>query len=256
MTLARHQTRVLQSGYLRYYLLTVILTTVIVTGYTLVTQTAFEAKAYWRESDATLYEVLIYLTIMAATVMIVRSRSRLAAVAALGVVGYSIALLFIFFSAPDLAMTQFSIETLSVILLVLVLYRLPRFAVFSSAKSKLRDTLVAVVSGGLMTVLVLIVTALPSQSRVTPYYAENSLSLAKGHNVVNVILVDFRGFDTMGEITVLAVAAIGVFGLLKLRMDKSELTDFQKRTRQSTDVYPTVTAKKRGKLKSTGTRRP
>jgi multicomponent Na+:H+ antiporter subunit A len=240
MILARYQTRLLQSGYLRYYLMTVILTTVIMAGYTLVTQTTLDVNAFWRQTDFTLYEFLIYVTILAATVMIVRSRSRLAAVAALGVVGYGIALLFILFSAPDLAMTQFSIETLSVILLVLVLYRLPRFAVFSSANQKLRDTVVALVSGGLMTALVLIVTALPSLSRVTPYYAEMSLTEAKGHNVVNVILVDFRGIDTMGEITVLAVAAIGVYGLMKLRMEKSKLTDFQKRTRQSTDVFPTV----------------
>jgi multicomponent Na+:H+ antiporter subunit A len=240
MILARYQTRLLQSGYLRYYLMTVILTTVMITGYTLVTQTALDVNAFWRQTDFTLYEFIIYLTIIVATVVIVRSQSRLAAVAALGVVGYGIALLFILFSAPDLAMTQFSIETLSVILLVLVLYRLPRFAVFSSANQKLRDTFVALVSGGLMTVLVLIVTALPSLSRVTPYYAENSLTKAKGQNVVNVILVDFRGFDTMGEITVLAVAAIGVYGLMKLRMEKSKVTDFQKRTRQSTDVFPTV----------------
>ena len=245
MVVARYQTRVLQSGYLRYYLMTVILTTVIVTGYTLVTRTAFDPSLVWRPAEFLPYELLIYLTILAATVMIVRSRSRLAAVAALGVVGYGIALLFILFSAPDLAMTQFSIETLSVILLVLVLYRLPRFAVFSSDNQKLRDTAVALVSGGLMTVLVLIVTALPSLSRVTPFYAENSLTEAKGHNVVNVILVDFRGFDTMGEITVLAVAAIGVYGLMKLRMEKTDITDFQKRSRQPTDVFQTTTPKEK-----------
>ena len=68
-----------------------------------------------------------------------------------------------------------------------------------------------------MTGLVLAVTSTPLQSRLTPYFAENSVPLAKGRNIVNVILVDFRALDTLGEITVLAVAAIGVFGLLKLR---------------------------------------
>jgi multicomponent Na+:H+ antiporter subunit A len=71
--------------------------------------------------------------------------------------------------------------------------------------------------GGLVTTLILIITSEPLESRLSPYFAENSYLLGKGHNVVNVILVDFRGFDTMGEITVLSVAAIGIFALLKLR---------------------------------------
>jgi multicomponent Na+:H+ antiporter subunit A len=101
-----------------------------------------------------------------------------------------------------------------------VLYKLPRFAKYSGISHRLRDALVAVVAGGVMTVLILIVTAAPSPSHLTSYFAENSLLLAKGRNVVNVILVDFRGLDTFGEITVLAVAAIGVYALLKLRLEK------------------------------------
>jgi multicomponent Na+:H+ antiporter subunit A len=187
------------------------------------------------------YELLIYLTILAATVMTMVTTSRLAAVAALGVVGYGVALIFIFFGAPDLAMTQLSIETLSVILLVLVLYKLPRFATFSGAPHKIRDMIAALISGGLMTLLVLVVTALPAQSRLTPYFAENSLTLAKGHNVVNVILVDFRGFDTMGEITVLGVAAIGVYGLLKLRLEQQRRQAKQRVPKETaTDIFPTL----------------
>jgi len=100
---------------------------------------------------------------------------------------------------------------------------------------------VALAGGSLMTVLILIVTALDSQSRLTPYFAENSLALARGHNVVNVILVDFRGFDTMGEITVLGIAALGVYGLLKLRLEKIHRSDeeqeAQAHQRQSTDHF-------------------
>ena len=71
-----------------------------------------------------------------------------------------------------------------------------------------------------MTLLTLVVTSVPMQSRLSPYFAEMSYLAAHGHNVVNVILVDFRGFDTMGEITVLSVAAIGVFALLRLNLNK------------------------------------
>ncbi|MCB0156086.1 MAG: putative monovalent cation/H+ antiporter subunit A [Anaerolineae bacterium] len=217
---ARWQTRLLQSGYLRNYLLWVILTTVGLTGYTLFSRAGTNLTHIWRTPDVTFYELMLYLAIMVAAVVVVRSASRLAAVAALGVVGYGVALIFILFGAPDLAMTQFSIETLSVILLVLVLYKLPPFVSYSTKSQRLRDLLVAGTGGILMTLMILVVTALPAQSRLTPYFAENSLLLAKGHNVVNVILVDFRGFDTMGEITVLGMAAIGVYGLLKLRLDR------------------------------------
>jgi len=220
MSVARLQTNILQNGYLRYYLLTILGTTVILTGYTLFTQGGAALETMWRRPNSTIYEILIYATILAAAIMVILTRSRLAAVAALGVVGYGISLIFVLFGAPDLAMTQFNIETLSVILLVLVLYRLPRFTLFSTNRQRWQDATVALLSGGLMTLLVLVVTSLPARSRLTPYFAENSLRLAHGHNVVNVILVDFRGFDTMGEITVLSIAAIGVFALLKLRLDK------------------------------------
>ena len=241
MIVARLQTRVLQSGYLRYYLLTVILITTGLAGYTLVTQSEIGLATFRQPLDVRAYELLIYVIMVAAILVTVRTSSRLAAVAALGVVGYGMALIFTLFGAPDLAMTQFSIETLSVILLVLVLYNLPRFSVFSNTKQHLRDMVVALAGGSLMTILVLIVTALPSQSRLTPFFAESSYSLAKGHNVVNVILVDFRGFDTMGEITVLGIAALGVYGLLKLRLEKSQMTDQETearvRKRQSTDHF-------------------
>jgi multicomponent Na+:H+ antiporter subunit A len=86
----------------------------------------------------------------------------------------------------------------------------------------MRDAVPALAAGGLMTALVLMATALTRNSHLTPYFLQNSLSLAKGRNIVNVILVDFRGLDTLGEITVLSVAAIGVYSLLKLRSKDRE----------------------------------
>jgi multicomponent Na+:H+ antiporter subunit A len=76
--------------------------------------------------------------------------------------------------------------------------------------------------GVLVTGLTLAATAVPPISQISSYFAENSYLLAKGRNVVNVILVDFRAFDTLGEITVLAVAAIGVYSLMKLRGNGSD----------------------------------
>ncbi|MBN1967313.1 MAG: putative monovalent cation/H+ antiporter subunit A [Anaerolineae bacterium] len=213
--LAEWQTRVLQNGYLRYYLITIVLTTVALVGGTLLTQA--DLDGFLRGPDARIYELAIAAVILAAAVAVTQAQSRLAAVAALGTVGYGIALLYILFGAPDLAMTQFAIETLTVLLFVLVIYRLPRFSTLTGRAVRLRDAAIALSAGIMMTLLVLVVTTDPSRTRLSTYFADNSLPLAKGRNIVNVILVDFRGMDTLGEIVVLAVAAAGVYALLKLR---------------------------------------
>jgi multicomponent Na+:H+ antiporter subunit A len=122
-------------------------------------------------------------------------------------------------------MTQFAIETLTVLLFVLVIYRLPRFGRISSRAVRVRDAVIAISAGAMMTLLVLIVTTNPQQTGLTSYFAENSVTLAKGRNIVNVILVDFRALDTLGEIVVLAVAAAGVYSLLKLRPTRDQVAD-------------------------------
>ena len=100
---------------------------------------------------------------------------------------------------------------------------MPYFVVLTrSAGTRLVDAMVALASGGLMTALILTAVKVQWQPSIASYFAENSFSRAKGHNIVNVILVDFRGFDTLGEITVLSVAAVGVYGLLKLRAQKGK----------------------------------
>jgi len=218
--LARAQTRLLQSGYLRYYLLMIIGTTVGLTAYTLAARGGFPRPG--GATDARFYEVGVAALIFLAAVAAVRARSRLAAVASLGVVGYGVALVYVLFGAPDLAMTQVLIESLTVILLVLVFYHLPRFASLSTQRARYRDVLVAVVAGGMMTALVLVATSIRFHPPISDYFAENSLVRAHGRNVVNVILVDFRGMDTLGEITVLALAGIGAYALLKLRLEKKE----------------------------------
>jgi multicomponent Na+:H+ antiporter subunit A len=189
-------------------------------GFPLLSQGQFDLSLRW--SDIYFYELALAVLILLATLMATFSSSRLGAVAGLGVVGYSIALIYMIFGAPDLAMTQFLIETLMVILFVLVFYFLPRFVVLSSVPARLRDGLVALLAGGLMSVLVMIATSVQFDPPISSYFAESSVPLAHGRNIVNVILVDFRALDTLGEITVLAVAGIGVYALLKLRLAKEK----------------------------------
>lgn len=210
---ARLQTRCLQNGYLRYYLMTVLGAAFLLVLYSLAAKAGLRWTARWPE--AMFHEWLIAAMILAAALVAATSLSRLATVAALGVVGYGVALIYILFGAPDLAMTQFCVETLSIILFVLVLYRLPRFSILSGRGARTRDVLVALGSGGIMTALVLTAVSEPARSGIGRFFAENALLRAHGHNVVNVILVDFRGLDTLGEITVLAAASLGVYALLK-----------------------------------------
>ncbi|MBI1992816.1 MAG: putative monovalent cation/H+ antiporter subunit A [Deltaproteobacteria bacterium] len=214
--LARGQTRLLQSGYLRYYLLIIIATALGLAGPKLASLGGPPGLVSWQE--VRFYEWSLAALILLAALVAIRSRSRLGAVAALGVVGYGVALVYVLFGAPDLAMTQFMVETLTVILFVLVFYHLPRFARLSSGLVRARDALVAVTAGALITTIILFSSNVQFHPKISGYFAEHSLPLAHGRNIVNVILVDFRGLDTLGEITVLAVAAVGVYALLKLRL--------------------------------------
>jgi multicomponent Na+:H+ antiporter subunit A len=210
------QTRFLQNGYLRNYLMVTLLTVMILLGVTL--WHGVSVIPVGNLAGIGLHEWMVIGLVAAAAILAIKTHSRLVAVTALGVVGYGIAMIYVLFNAPDLAMTQLAVETLTVVLLVLVLHRLPRFnAPLTSAAVRWRDALVCAVSGAMMTAMILVISGLKTESLLTPFFAEKSWLLAKGRNVDNVILVDFRAMDTMGEISVLAIAAIGVVALVRLR---------------------------------------
>jgi multicomponent K+:H+ antiporter subunit A len=141
-------------------------------------------------------------------------RHRFLAVVLVGGVGLAVSLTFLLLSAPDLALTQLLVEIATVALIMAVLHRLPA----TSPKEpgtvrKLRDAALALVAGaGLMWIMHAVLTR--PFDPISPYFLERSLTEGGGTNVVNVILVDFRGFDTLGEITVLGIAGLLVFALL------------------------------------------
>jgi multicomponent Na+:H+ antiporter subunit A len=214
-------TRFFQHGYLRSYILTILIFLSGTMGWLLFTRLKL-GMSLRQVLELTIYEVSILVIMTVAVLYTVFTRSRLVAVAALGVVGYALCLVFVFYSAPDLAMTQFSIDTLTVILFVLVLYRLPVYLKLSETRWRIRDGLLASFFGVLIFLLILEVLDEPVYREVGDFYAANAYILAKGKNVVNVILVDYRGLDTLVEISVLVIAAIGVFGLLKLRLKRAK----------------------------------
>ncbi len=219
---AAWQTSVLQSGYLRVYLMIIILTTVGLGALTLLTRGQFfSAPNFWGEVN--FYEFVLAGLIILAALLITRMRSRLSAIAILGIVGYGLALIYLLYGAPDLAMIQFAVETLTVILFVLVVYRLPKFTRLTSPPARVLDFIVALSGGLLMTLLTLVVTSRPVSTHISQFFLENAAPLANGRNVVNVILVDFRSLDTLGEITVLALAGIGVLALIRLTIGKIDI---------------------------------
>ncbi len=211
---ARRVTELLQNGRLRLYLLIAVATLVIPVW--LIMLLAGGLPSVTLDRDLYPWEAIIAALIAGAAAVAVTSRSRLGAVTALGVVGYGIALVYLLFSAPDLALAQILVETLTVLLFVLVFYHMPTFGADTSRRSRLRDGAIAIAGGVLVTTLVLAASGVDVES-VSRYFLESSQPLAKGHNVVNTIIVDFRAFDTLGEMAVLAIAGFGVYALLKLR---------------------------------------
>jgi len=210
-------TNLFQNGYLRHYVATCVLFMVTSIGYVVVFNFNLDL-ADQAFHQLTFHEVAIIVIMLGAVIFTVVTRSRLAAVVAMGIVGFSFSLIFLFYGAPDLAMTQFSVDTLTVILFVLVLYKLPKYLKLTKNVLRLEHGILSLTFGTLISMIILMVLQQPVQKEASEYYGDNAYLLAKGKNVVNVILVDFTGIDTLIEVSVLTVASLGVFGLIKLRI--------------------------------------
>jgi multicomponent Na+:H+ antiporter subunit A len=133
----------------------------------------------------------------------------------MGVLGYGISIFYMLYGAADLAITQFLAETIVMVIFVMVIYHLPQFAVLSNKMTRIRDALIAAGVGSMITLLVLKARFINLEVPISEFFVDKSLSEGHGRNIVNVILVDFRALDTLGEITVLGLAAAGVFTLLR-----------------------------------------
>ncbi|MCC1491835.1 putative monovalent cation/H+ antiporter subunit A [Cognatishimia sp. F0-27] len=209
---AAWQTRLIQSGVLRSYMFWTFLTTLVGLAGTMI------ARDVWVGlpdlSDVTWkYFALIAFLIGGAALTTITS-SRIAAMAGLGVTGIGVALIFIVFSAPDVAITQLLVETLVVVLVAVALLRLPTL---DSGGRKFRkgDAVLATAVGGTVTLIILAVLDTPLDRRLTDYFEVTSWPEAFGRNIVNVILVDFRALDTFGEIAVVVIAALASYALLR-----------------------------------------
>lgn len=160
-------------------------------------------------------EVLLALIVIVAAIAVTRARRRMAAVLLLGAVGYGVAGVYVSFGAPDLALTQLLVETFTVALFAFVLSRLPRqFDAESTSLPRALRIGVSILAGSVVTGVALLATTSPPRRDVARFAIDNA-EAAGGRNVVNVILTDFRALDTLGEISVLVAAGIGIAALVR-----------------------------------------
>ncbi len=210
-------TRVMQCGIQRRYLLIVFSTF----GLCLAATIWLKDAVVWPSEfpRATFVEWGLAMLIAASAIETIRAKSRLLAICALGVVGAATALIFLLFGAPDVAMAQFTVETLIVVIVAMVLLKLPDFRgeVRPTGLGRVRDGLVSTLVGGATALVVLAVTTEPPQMALTEFFENASVPQGFGRNVVNVILVDFRALDTLGEITVLGIASVAAYMLVSRR---------------------------------------
>ena len=174
--------------------------------------------------------IAVWTLLLAACVALVAMhRDRFRAVMLTGVVGLVTSLAFVALSAPDLALTQLSVEVVSTVLLLMGLALLPQTSpVESSRLRRSRDAVLALAAGGGIAWLTWLMLTRDHAS-ISWYFIDKALTEGGGSNIVNVILVDFRGYDTFGEITVLGIAAIGVLALLDGFRVRRPSTDLQGR---------------------------
>jgi multicomponent Na+:H+ antiporter subunit A len=220
---SKAQTRYLQTGHLHDYVFFIVLTTVGFLAWAILSFGGLNFTIDWAAYD--LLMVCLVGIMMLAAVLAVAARSYITVLVALGVVGFGVALIFAYYGAPDLAITQLLVETLTVVLFMFVVMRLPSLKTLSSRFTRVRDGILATVFGGLITVLLLKAVNIQFDHAISETLAAMSYPEAKGKNVVNVILVDFRALDTMGEIVVITVAALGIAALVSTRLKKRKGQD-------------------------------
>lgn len=216
-------TRIIQNGQLTKYLKVIFVFVILLVSYVyfkydlLPQDWNFEQEIRFGR----IYEFLPIVMIMSGVFMLLNGTSRLTMLVSLSLIGYGIALFYAMFSAPDVSMTQFLVETITLVIFTIILHKMPKNAQFPRDKRQILVVGIAVVFGALMTLVLSSLQGVEFTSVMKEFYIANSADRGKGENVVNVILVDFRAFDTFGELAVLCMTALGVMALIKLKTYKN-----------------------------------
>lgn len=207
-------TRFVQSGSLPVYTAVIFSTVVIAPMAAMVTGRWWPG---WPTPIGTPAHVPIAVVLVVGAVAATLAGRRFAAAILLGVVGYAMGMLFVLQGAPDLALTQFAVETLSVVVFLLVLRALPdRFELRSTTIRRPLRIVISAAVGVFVVLMAIASSGARTEPSVSGEMAEQALPRGGGRNIVNVILVDIRGMDTLGEISVLVTAGIGVVAIARV----------------------------------------
>ncbi|ADU29827.1 Na+/H+ antiporter subunit A [Evansella cellulosilytica] len=213
------------TGLLRDYFAYMMVFMILLLGWTIF---RFDAIAFDFVNVATVspYLWVITLVLIASVISVPFISNRIGAIIVVGVIGFIIALLFVVLRAPDLALTQLLVETVMVVLFLLCFYHLPELKKEKfTPRFKLTNLVISIGVGLVVTLTAFSAHAMRHDigvESISQFFIEASKPLAGGYNMVNVILVDFRGLDTLLEVLVLAVAALGVVTMIKLKMKGGE----------------------------------
>ncbi|KMY48774.1 Na+/H+ antiporter subunit A [Peribacillus loiseleuriae] len=170
------------------------------------------------DAPINMYEGGLVAGMVIAACTVLFSKSRMTSLIAVGALGYLVSMLFVIFRAPDLALTQLVVETVTTALFLLCFYHLPELSKnIGRMRFKATNLIVSIGVGMVVTIMALSANGTRLFEPISSYF-EDSYELAGAKNIVNAILVDFRGFDTMLEISVLCIAGLGVYTLIKLRL--------------------------------------
>ncbi|MBY8871089.1 Na+/H+ antiporter subunit A [Micromonospora sp. PLK6-60] len=201
-----------QRGALPQYLGVILLALVLVPGWALLSVAPWRARiAAW---DTPL-QLVVGVVVVVAALLAVGARRRLTAMLLVGVTGYGTAMMFVLYGAPDLALTQFLVETATITVFVLVLRRLPeRFSARPLRRSRWVRRAIGVGVGVVLAGLAVVAGAARTAEPISTAFPGLAVAQGYGRNVVNVVLVDIRAWDTMGELSVLVVTATGVASLI------------------------------------------
>ncbi|MGP4665647.1 putative monovalent cation/H+ antiporter subunit A [Agrobacterium pusense] len=212
-----HITRLIQPGRLEFYVTATFAVIAAVLLVPLFLYGELPSMPSWPR-DAPIHELTFIAIAVAGLIAVLTASSRLTAIIALGIQGFAVAVIFLLFGAPDLSFTQFMVETLSVVILTLVMTRLRLSpSDHRGLGQKLLDSSIAIACGTGFALYLMRATQVSVDNRLTDFYNSYSKVIAHGANVVNVIIVDFRGTDTLGEIAVVMITGLAILALIRIR---------------------------------------
>ncbi|WP_047981428.1 Na+/H+ antiporter subunit A [Ornithinibacillus contaminans] len=208
------------TGSLKLYMSIILAVILLATFFVMYATDGFVLKTD-NLADINLIDLAVVFIMVLAAIATIFVHNKLALIIITGIVGFGISILFVIFRAPDLALTQLVVETISMALFLLAYYHLPELRkIKDTAKTTTLNTILAVGIGTLITMVGIAAHSSNWFATISDYFVETSYKLGGGHNIVNVILVDMRGLDTLFEITVLGIAALAIYGLIKVRKNK------------------------------------